>query len=112
MLSSFKIPGLNARKIRFVVQFVMWTSAIIVLLVYTDRIHPDGVSEYESEEEAIRRELKDVDDRDSGYPFRDAFISYPYRKSDNKWAIVFHIIGNSSQTLTLFVASLFPYACI
>lgn len=94
MVSSLKIPGLNARKIRFVVQLVLWTSAILVLLVYTDRIHPDGLSEYESEEEDIRRELKkDLDDRDSGYPFKDAFISYPYRKSDNKWAIVFHIIG-------------------
>jgi hypothetical protein len=89
MMAKSKVPSLTTRKFRFIVQVLIWTVAIVGLLVITDQAHPDHI------EEQDRRQLKkkDLDDADSGYPFSDAFISYPYRHSKNKWAIVFHILG-------------------
>lgn len=54
---------------------------------------------------STRRELLgNADDGESGYPFADAFIKYPYTQSNNnKWAIIFHIIGIGYMTLGLNV---------
>jgi sodium/potassium/calcium exchanger 2 len=64
---------------------------MVVLLMLVSRIESNSDEEIDI---SARRLRKNEDDADSGYPFADALIKYPYRQSNNnKWAIIFHVLG-------------------